>query len=348
MACLNPQGLLRSEIDRLNLDEVPAFPLNSFYDGNAVRQIRRFVRYLKNSKIDILHTHDFYTNVFGMTAGAIARVPVRIASRRETSGMRTGAQERAQQFAYSLAHQIVANSEAVRHRLIEEGISKEKIVVVHNGMDLERLARVDELSRAEVLALFNLPAAVDQREMKFVTIVANMRHDVKDYPMFLRAAQRIHEKVPESAFLLAGEGELMESFRSLAKDLGIADQTFFLGRCEKVAELLNISDVCVLSSKAEGFSNAILEYMAARRPVVATDVGGAREAIVEGETGYLVQSGNDEMMAARSVSLLQQPEKARAMGEAGRRIVEKKFSCAAQLSHTEQLYDRLLVSQKRR
>ena len=71
-------------------------------------------------------------------------------------------------------------------------------------------------------------------------------------------------------------------------ELGIEDSTFFLGRCENVAELLSISESCVLSSKAEGFSNSILEYMAAARPVVATDVGGAREVVSEGETGYLV------------------------------------------------------------
>ena len=75
------------------------------------------------------------------------------------------------------------------------------------------------------------------------------------------------------------------------------NSTFFLEGCEHVSDLLSISDVCVLSSKAEGFSNSILEYMAAARPVVATDVGGAKEAIVEGETGYLVKSGDENGMA---------------------------------------------------
>jgi glycosyltransferase involved in cell wall biosynthesis len=119
--------------------------------------------------------------------------------------------------------------------------------------------------------------------------------------------------------------------------------TFFLGRCENIAELLSISDVCVLSSKAEGFSNSILEYMASACPVVATDVGGAREAIVEDQTGYLVESGDDLTMAERIVSLLQGPEKARVMGERGRRVVEEKFSCAVQLRRTEELYEKLLM-----
>ena len=160
--------------------------------------------------------------------------------------------------------------------------------------------------------------------------------------MFLRSARVVKEAVPEAAFLLAGEGELSDSLRALAEELGISDSTFFLGRCENVAELLAVSEICVLSSKAEGFSNSILEYMAAGRPVVVTDVGGAREVVSEGETGYLVRSGDDAVMAQRLIGLLRDPERARAMGVKGKRVVEEKFSCEAQLARTESLYDRLL------
>ena len=115
-------------------------------------------------------------------------------------------------------------------------------------------------------------------------------------------------------------------------------------RCKRVADLLALSDVCVLSSTSEGFSNAILEYMAASRPVVATEVGGAREAIIEGETGYLVAPGDDETMAKRIVSLLRHPRRAREMGELGRATVQQKFSSDAQLALTLNLYNRLLAA----
>src|SRR5207302_925678 len=127
---------------------------------------------------------------------------------------------------------------------------------------------------------------------RFVTIVANLRHAVKDHPTFLRAAQRVKSQVPEAAFLIAGEGELLEPMRGLAAQLGLAQDVFFIGRCGNVADLLALSEVCVLSSIAEGFSNAILEYMAAARPVVATDAGGVREAVHDGETGYIVPVGD--------------------------------------------------------
>jgi len=339
LACLSPEGSLRNTIEDLDLGEIPSFSLTSFYDQNAVRQLRSFVRWLKSSGIDILHTHDFYTNVFGMAGGALGRLPVRIASMRETAGMRSGSQKQVQRVAYSLAHHIVANSNAVREKLIADGISAEKVSVVYNGLDLRRLAT--RASRPESLSLLGLPAD-EVVPRRFVSIVANMRHEVKDYPMFLRSARQVKEAVPDVAFLLAGEGELSDSLRALAVELGIKDSTFFLGRCENVAELLSISEICVLSSKAEGFSNSILEYMAAGRPVVVTDVGGAREVVSEGETGYLVPSGDDAGMAERLISLLRDPETARLMGINGKRVVEEKFSCEAQLARTESLYERLL------
>ncbi|HEX8179978.1 MAG TPA: glycosyltransferase [Pyrinomonadaceae bacterium] len=341
VACLNGDGVLRAEVERLKLGALPVYPLNSFYDRNAFVQLRRFARYLKTARIAVIHTHDFYTNIFGMAAATLARVPVRIASRRETDGMRTAAQKRIELGAYRFAHAVVANAGAVRAQLLKEGVRADKIQVVYNGLDLARLAPPSDAKHDEALASFGLPRDGSRR---FVTIVANMRHAVKDQQTFLRAARRVRAEMPAAAFVLAGEGELMASLKAYAAELGLAADTFFLGRCARVPELLALSDVCVLSSQAEGFANVILEYMAAARPVVATDVGGAREVVVEDATGYLVPPGDDATMAARIIALLREPERARAMGEEGRRVVAQNFSCAAQLRETEALYDRLLAA----
>jgi glycosyltransferase involved in cell wall biosynthesis len=190
--------------------------------------------------------------------------------------------------------------------------------------------------------MFGLPP-----HRRFVTMVANLHNPVKDYPMFLRAAAQVRAQVSDASFVVAGEGELIEDLRALAGELGIERDVFFIGRCNQVAELLFASDVCVLSSKAEGFSNAILEYMGAGRPVVATDVGGAREVIVEGETGYLVASGDDQLMAARIIDLLNASQKADAMGERGRAIVAQKFSSQVQLERTAELYRRVMAGEQK-
>lgn len=340
IACLSCRGPLREEVLSLGLQEIPEYPLSSFYNRNAAMQLRRFVRCLREREIKVVHTHGLYTNIFGMAAATLARVPARIASRRETNGLRNAARKWAERCSFRLAQAVVANAEAVRGQMIEEGVRADKIVTVYNGLDMQRALPPADLGRDEALVMFGLPR---EPERRFVTIVANVRHPVKDHSMFLRAARRVHESVPGAAFVIAGEGGLMESLRAQATELGIERETFFIGRCTNVAALLSVSDVCVLSSKAEGFSNAILEYMAAGRAVVATDVGGAREVVIENETGHLVAAGDDETMAARIVSLLNEPERARAMGEQGQQLVAGKFSCEAQLERTESLYDRLLA-----
>lgn len=344
VACLVREGPLLCEVERLDLGHIPDFPLNSFYDLNALRQLRRFSSFLREREIDLVHAHDFYTSIFGMSASAIARVPARIASRRETDGIRTPAQRWVERRSYNLAHAIVANAEAVRQQVIKEGVPARKIVTVYNGLDVARLTPPPDFRREEMLGLLGLP----REQRRFVTIVANMRHVIKDQRTFLRAARRVRDAIPEAAFILAGEGEQVEPLRAFARELGIERDAFFIGRCAKVAELLTISDVCVLSSKGiEGFSNAIIEYMATARPVVATAVGGAREQVVDGETGYIVQPEDDEAMATHIISLLRDPERARRMGLRGRRIVQEKFSCEAQLERTERLYEQLLTGKRR-
>ena len=341
LACLQNKGSLQGEADRLGLGEIPEYPLTSFYDRNFVTQLRRLARFLKDNEIDVVHTHDFYTNIFGMTAAALARVPARVAYKGETDGFRTSAQKRLERGAFRLAHRVVANSNAVRGQLIREGVPGEKVVQHYNGLDLKRVAIKSDATRNDILKMLDLP------DRRLVTIVANLQHAVKDHPTFLRAAARVRSAIPAAAFVIAGEGKLMPGLRELVAGLSLKDDVFFIGRCEKVAELLSVSELCALSSTAEGFSNSILEYMAAARPVVVTDVGGAREAVSEGESGYIVPAGDSEQMAKRIIELLRDPERAREMGERGRSVVEEKFSCEQHLANTLDLYFEMLGGTER-
>lgn len=330
-ATLNNNGVLRDEIESFGLPEIPEFPLTSFYNANFVRQVRRCATYLRETEIDLVHTHDFYTNVFGMAAATLAGVKLRIASKRETGEMRTNAQEFVEKRAFGRADVIVANSAAVREHLIERHVPAERIRVIYNGLDLTRFDRDEVQSHAK----FGLPTG---ENIRFITIVANLRHAVKNIPMFLSVAKRFSESVSKKHFIIAGEGELAPELKAAAGDLGIGENVHFLGRCDDVPALLAASYACVLTSTAEGFSNSILEYMAAGKPVVATNVGGAAEAIVEGETGYLVASDDDAAMAAHLIELLNDKERAADFGAKGRKIIEEKFSLEIQLKKTLELY----------
>ena len=336
LAVLDKSGVLRGEAERLETGEIPAYPLGSFASGRMVAQTLRFRRFLKRERIDVLHTEGFYTNVFGLIGATLAGVPARVAFRGEIEGLRTPAQQRVERLVFRLAHTIHANSLAVRSRLLEEGVPDRKIAVVYNGLDLKRVQPDAAMSRSQMLAACGLEP-LERRQL--VTLVANLRYPVKDHPMFVRMAARVRKARPNTAFIVAGEGVLLESTRQLAREAGLGDSVLFIGSCERLSALLAVSDVCVLTSKSEGFSNAILEYMAAGRPVVATAVGGAGEAIQDGVTGYLVAAGDDNAMAGHVVKLLSDEHVRQAFGEAGRRRIQDRFSDRAQLLNTERMYD---------
>jgi L-malate glycosyltransferase len=341
LACLQNKGSLRVEADQLGTGAINEYPLTSFYDLNFVKQLSRLTRFIKENEIDVVHTHCFYTNIFGMTGAFLAGVRARVTSKGETDGFRTPMQKRAERMSFRLAHRVIANCLVVQNQLIKEGVNPAGIIQHYNGLDLERLKVRPDLQREVVLASFGLPIP-----RRFISIVANLHNPVKDHQMFLRAAARVRAAVPDAAFVIAGEGELMPGLRELAVQLRIERDVFFVGRCDNVPELLFASDVGVLSSKAEGFANAILEYMAAGLPVVATDVGGVREAIAEGESGFVVPAGDEQRMAERIIEVLSNPERGRRMGERGKVIVEK-FSCEQHLSNTLELYEELLSTPHR-
>ncbi len=337
VATLNKEGVLLKEIEALNLGEVYEYRLNSFYDVNFLKQVRKFSKFLRDQRIDIIHTHDFYTNIFGILAAKLAGVKIKIASKRQTVAKRNEMQNRVENQIFKIADGIVVNADAVKRYVISHGTSEEKVRVIHNGLDVERLIPKETDSR-KICAVLGIP--YDQN-IKFVVHLANVRHRVKNQEMLLRSAVRIKDKCPEAHFVFAGEGERLEELETLSQELGISERTHFIGTCVNVPELLSISYVCVLTSFSEGFSNSILEYMNAGKPVVATDVGGANEAIVDGTSGFLVDSNDDEALAAKLEVLFANQEMAADFGNVGRTRIEKMFTLSAQLNKTLDLYREL-------
>ena len=336
LATLSGEGPLRGDSVAAGFAEISEFPLRSFYDLEFLRQVKKCAKYIRDNKIELIHTHDFYTNVFGMVAATYAGLSARIASKRETVGMRSNAQDIVEGIAFGRARAIVANSMAVKEYLVGRGIAEDKINVIYNGLD------VDEFTSAKADGIrerFDLP-----HDAAIVTLVANLRHDVKNVPMLLRAAKRLDDT--NAHFVIAGEGELERDLKTRADELRIAERVHFIGRCSDVPSLLATSDICVLTSKAEGFSNSILEYMAAGKPVVATNVGGAAEVIIEGKTGFIVASDDDAVLAERLKSLLDDKALAARLGEEGKRVVAERFSLSRQLIETKSLYNSILSQTK--
>ena len=336
IATMNREGVLLDEVSSFYDAEIAEYKIDSFFSTGFLKQARRCAKFINDNKIGVIHTHDFYTNVFGMAATFFARNCKFVASKRETGGMRTAMQDRIEGIAFGRADAIVANSKAVQTYLADRGTSSDKIRLIYNSLETEQFSKT--AVRVNAVTRLGLP---DRADIKFVTIVANLRHDVKNIPMLLRAAAQVNDA--NVHFIIAGEGELRSSLEAMAAELGVADRVHFIGRCDNVAELLAISFAGVLTSKAEGFSNSLLEYMAAGLPVVATNVGGAAEVIVEGENGFRVASDDDAALAERLTALAIDPKMAAEFGKKGKDLVEHRFSLDAQLRNTFDLFNEVLA-----
>ena len=149
----------------------------------------------------------------------------------------------------------------------------------------------------------------------------------------------MYAAVPGTRFIVVGDGALRESLRQRAAELGLSEDVSFMGEIDEVGDLLGHVDVSVLTSLKEGCSNVVLESMAAARPVVATDVGGNRELIEDGVTGYLLDAGDADGIAARISELLASADLRRKMGWAGRARVLKQFTSEHMIRNTAKLYE---------
>lgn len=328
------EGPLLREVEALGLGEIPEFRIGSFYGPRFAAELLKCGRFLKKHAIDVVHSHDFYTNIFSFGVSLLARVEKRIASKRETGGLRSAAQSAAERPALTRADAVVANSDAVKRFLESRGVPSKKISVIHNGLDLGRMSPKTS-DRSSICGMLGLPA---DPVIRFVVHVANLRHEVKNQEMLLRSAATLRDEFPEVHFVFAGEGERMPHLERLSMESGLGDRTHFLGRCEQVPELLSVASTGVLTSLHEGFPNSVLEYMSAGLPVVSTDVGGVSEVLEDGIEGFLVPSDDDAVLTQRLRAILSDRETAGRLGEAGRARVVGQFSTASQLRKSLELY----------
>ena len=286
----------------------------------------------------ILHGFLFHSYIIGAFVGRLAGVPVIVAGRRSLSHFKRHhpVLRFVERVANGLTDAVVANSRAVREdTLVSEGVAANRIEVIYNGLDP---------SRFDVAPAEDLRARLAVGAGPVVLVVANLI-PYKGHTYFLNAWTLIRDRHPSAVALLCGEGPARAHLEAEAARLHVASSIRFLGRRSDVPALLTIADVLVHPSTEEGFCNALLEAMAAGRPVVATDVGGTAEAVVSGETGWIVPARDAARLASATVEILERPDRGRSLGEAGRRRVQARFDRRVMVTGYEELYDRLLAHQ---
>ncbi len=300
-------------------------------------QMIRIARILRRRGVQVVHSYLFHANWFGTLTARLARVPVVIASRRNVD-VYTRAEDRwACRVVNRLADRITAVARVVRDHVHQtEGCPLEKIVVIPNGVEAHRCQRIIS-DQAQKDAPSSVPG-----EVVIGTIARLVWY--KGLEDLLKAAALIVGRYPRVRFLVIGDGPLRQSLEKKAEALGLNGTVRFLGAVPDASSLLLRFDIFVLSSLWEGMSNSLLEAMAAGKPVVATDVGGGSEVVIDGKTGFLVPPKDPEALAGAVLRLLADPELARNLGKAGRIRVESEFTPEIMVARLEELYDSLLTS----
>lgn len=334
IGCLKRRGPFLSEVESFGIP-IFEFPITSLHRVETVRWLFRLVKFLRGEKIDLLHAFEFYTNVFAVPAARFAGVPAVVASRREIARNRPLIERWALRIACALVHGVVANSRAAAGYLVGlRDSERAPVEVIHNCVDAKHFA--SRLDVADLRSELGLPA-----EGMLVGVVGALRPE-KGHHVFLQAAARVSRENPAAGFVLVGDGPELPKLEAQARELGLNGHVIFAGDRSDVSDWLAALDVVVSASEWESLPNAVLEAMAAGRPVVATQVGGTAELVADGETGYVVPPGDPEALADRVLQLLRHPEIGRAFGQAGRARVEREFAPARMIEALEKLYDRLL------
>ncbi len=285
---------------------------------------------LKDLRPDILHTYLLHGNVLGRVVGRLVGVPVIIGSER-TIGQARGWGRLATKLTNPLTDAVEVNSEIGAVSISQDlGVPRKKIEVVRSGLDLEAYenqARRDEI-RTQLGAL---------SDHHLIVYVGRLRK-VKGVELGIRSFASAITRNPNLRFVLAGEGDQLERLQNVASELGIDEYVLFLGVQNDIPGLLSAADSVLMPSLTEGFPRTAIEAMASGKPVIATNVGGTSEAVIDEKTGLLVGSRDVQAMSNSIIRLAGDADLQKRLGSAGRILCTEKYSADQYVSRLDEMY----------
>jgi len=313
-------------------------PERGKFDPSVLTAIRDLViRY----DINLIHGHDYKSDLFAYLVGRwMCPKPVAIVSTAHAwvmLGPKGELYRRLDMFLMKRFDHLFAVSHATKDEMMAAGIPDSKITVIHNGIDTAAWCprQVTSMLRDELQLAPEAPV---------IGYVGRIMPE-KDLESWIRAAAKVAQFYPQARFVLVGEGKdeaTLRDLQALAQSLGVADKIIFPGYRKNLLSVYASFDVFVMSSLREGLPNSILEAMALGKPVVTTDVAGAKELVDHGITGYVVSQRSPDELATRILTLLDAPELRKQMGQASRVRIEEHFSFTQRLRRIETLYGNIL------
>ena len=324
LACAGGEILARARGAGVPCWEVP------FRHALDLPSAARAARVLRDQRADVLVTHSSKDSWVGALASRLAGVPA-VRMRHLAVPVRRNPISR---LVYTrLCRRIVTTGEGGRELLIREvGVRPDRIVAVPTGVDLERFdPRLTDGGPAR--RALGIPAGVP-----VVGMVAVLRSK-KGHRYFVEAAREVVRAVPAARFLIVGEGPMRPTVERWIAEAGLSGAVFLLGHREDIPEVMAALNVMVLPSRrAEGVPQVLTQALAMERAVVTTDVVGVTEMVEDGVTGVVVPPEDAPALAKAVIGLLEDPDRATAMGRAGRRRVAAGFSLEGMLARMEAIY----------
>jgi glycosyltransferase involved in cell wall biosynthesis len=307
-------------------------PLQRTYNFSALRAALDLGSFLRRQKVQLVQTFFESSDLWAGLVTKILSSSKLIWSRRDMGILRTSKHRLAYRIMAGVPDAVFAVSDQVRRYCIDaDRIDPARVQTIYNGLNLSDWITTSPPDKASGEIL--------------VISVGNIRR-VKGYDILIKAAASIVPHFPDVSFSIAGdvlEPDYFAELQAIIHDLNLSDRFHFVGHVTNLLPYLSAADIFVLPSRSEGFSNAIVEAMAASLPVVATDVGGNAEAVKDGVSGLLVPADSPEALSAAIRWLLSNPIQAKAMGVAGSSRAGELFTTDAMMTQIVNTYEKLLT-----
>jgi len=312
---------------------------------NDLSVIGRLKKYVRQGAFDIIHAHGARANFISMMLKPFVKVPVittvhsdykldftdKLLKRIFYTGLNS--------VALRTLDYYIGVSEEFRRMLINRGFDENRVFSVYNAIDFKR--EISFCEKPEFLRRFNINA-----ENKILVGIIGRFDYVKGHDVFLRAAAEILKQRDDFLFLMAGEGPEEPNLKKLTDSLGISKNVIFTGFVNDIFSFINAIDINVCASSSESFPFMLLEGTLFKKPTVSTEVGGIPELITNGETGYLVRSGDFEGLAEKILFYADNPETAALHGEKLFMYASANFSKESLQKKSIEIYNEVLRREK--
>lgn len=329
ICCLNGMGPLR---ERLNEDVKVLDMLQA--PGKAWHLPLRLARVFREENVDIIHTHNSFAAIYGISAGRLSRSCIVVHGEHGMIDFLTGYRKALKTLVCSLSHRITTVSAGLKEDVASTWrVPPEKIVAILNGVDMQKFCK------REVTNIRAGDGLLVKSEDEVVLGAVGRLSDQKNYPFLLEALGAIVERCPKVKLVIVGDGPLRPELERMVDDLSIRKNVHFLGERSDVPEALSLMDIFLFPSyKSEGLANCLLEAMSVGLPVVASDIKGNSEAVEDNRTGFIFPTNSRSSFIEKVMQLVENEQLRRDFGVAGRNRIREIFSLERMMKNYEEFY----------